>query len=196
MKKFLLMAMALIFVVGIMPGCHNLAGDFSPVETYVNSYEIAGAVAPLGKVYLARLEETGVLVGDKLVKFKANYVTARNIILQAGDTLDKYIDNPSGSVVASYPVLMQQFVIMLADLTGGMVVNSPKGKINVIKDAKLKAVGDKLGPDEILLGLNMLIVIIDKIIGMYSPVETLTAEQKAAYHLRIDFVRKAIPEWP
>ena len=192
MKKVLL---SLLVVAFALTGCHNLAGDISPTETYINSYEIAGAVAPLAKVYLARLEETGVLTGDKLVKFKANYATARNMMLQAGDVLGKYIDSPTGSLIANYPVLMQQFVIILADLTGGMVVKTPDGKSKIALDPKLKAIDAKMGPDEILLGLNMLIVIIDKIMSMYTTTETLTAEQKAAYHSRVDFVKKAIPEW-
>ena len=210
MKHFLL-AIVLIFAVGMMPGCHNLQGQVSITETYVSSYEIAGAVYPLAKTYLARLEETGTLVGDKLVAYKAGYGRAQAFGIQAGEILTKYIDAPSASLMTNYPALLQEVVIILADLSGGKLVNA-SGKpmamkgvgkeyvrgMRVVPDVgkvALKPKGLAITPDQVILTLNLLLVTIDKLAAYYGAPETLSAEQKAAYKARVEFTKKSIPDW-
>jgi len=208
MKHFLL-AIVLIFAVGMMPGCHNLQGQVSITETYVSSYEIAGAVYPLAKVYLARLEETGTLAGDKLAAYKTGYGRAQALGVQAGDVLAKYIDSPSAPLLANYPMLLQEVVIILADLSGGKLVNAAgkpmamKGKglmrgMRVMPDVgkmALKPKGLAITPDQVILTLNLLLVTIDKLAAYYGAPETLSAEQKAAYKARVEFTKKSIPDW-
>jgi len=208
MKHFLL-AIVLIFAVGMMPGCHNLQGQVSITETYVSSYEIAGAVYPLAKVYLARLEETGTLAGDKLAAYKTGYGRAQALGVQAGDVLAKYIDSPSAPLLANYPMLLQEVVIILADLSGGKLVNAAgkpmamKGKgltrgMRVAPDVGKMALKPKamtITPDQIILTLNLLLVTIDKLAAYYGASEALSPEQKAAYKARVEFTKKSIPDW-
>ena len=206
-KKALLLFIGLAILIG---GCHNLAGNISPAETYVSSYEIVGAVYPLAKVYLGRLEENGSLTGDKLTSFKAKYGSAKTVLVQGGNLINTYIDNPSPVVATNYPALLRQAMIMLADLTGPYVTKKgiaynpfkdmslkdllERGK-QIKEDRKKMRAGEKISVDEIVLSLNLAMAIVDKLVAYYAGPETLTAEQKAAYHTRVNFVIQTIPDW-
>jgi len=215
MKKQICLVAALIFALMVgLTGCHNLVGDLSPTETYVSSYEIAGAVYPLAKVYLGRLEETQVLVGEKLVAYKASYAKAQGFGVQAGDILKNYIENPGTSIIANYPVLLQQVVIILADLSGGKLVNASdkptamkgadkeymKGVRVVVdpaalKKASIKAKGVAITPDQVILTLNLLLMAVDKLVAYWGVPDVLTPEQKMAYIARVKFTQGSIPAW-
>jgi len=123
MRKAFIGSLALIWLLVSCAGMQTIQGR---TETMVISYESIGTIGfPSVLAYLQQREKNGSLIGDALIKAKADYGLARSKFIKAGDATISIVQGTGTPVTPStIALLLREVAIILADLSapaGGQV---------------------------------------------------------------------------